>query len=220
MAGMLDSTTALRTASGEEGTLAGLIGSGGQGEVYRSRHRGEEKALKWYYPDSATPEQREIVEDLIARRWSDDRFLWPQALVLGNDGQFGYLMRMRPPRFAGLSDHFRREVDVRHRELLAACIHLVEAYRTLHSQGIAYRDINQGNVFVDPRSGEVLVCDNDNAIVEGRVAGITGTVDFMAPELIRGDSGAIPRTQTDLHSLAVLLFEMLITQHPLKGALE
>ena len=220
MAGMLDSTTALRTASGEEVTLAGLIGSGGQGEVYRSRHHGDEKALKWYYPDSATPEQREIVEDLIARRWSDDRFLWPQALVLGNDGQFGYLMRMRPPRFAGLSDHFRREVDVRHRELLAACIHLVEAYRTLHSQGIAYRDINQGNVFFDPRSGEVLVCDNDNAIVEGRVAGITGTVDFMAPELIRGDSGAIPRTQTDLHSLAVLLFEMLITQHPLKGALE
>lgn len=220
MAGMLDSKAALRTTSGEEVRLAGLIGSGGQGEVYRARHRNTEKALKWYYPDSATAEQREIVEDLAARRWHDDRFLWPQALVLGDDGHFGYLMRLRPPRFAALSAHFRRDVSVRPRELLAACIHLVEAYRTLHSQGIAYRDINQGNIFFDPANGDVLVCDNDNAIVEGRAAGITGTVDFMAPELIRGGPGVTPRTQTDLHSLAVLLFEMLITQHPLQGALE
>lgn len=217
---MLDSAAALRTASGEDVTLAGLIGSGGQGEVYRAWHRGTEKALKWYYPDSATPEQQEIVEDLVARRIHKDRFLWPQALVTSDDGQFGYLMQMRPRRFAGLSDHFRRAVSVRHRELLTACVHLVEAYRALHSQGIAYRDISQGNVFFDPGNGDVLVCDNDNAIVEGRAAGITGTVDFMAPELIRGDPGAIPRTQTDLHSLAVLLFEMLITQHPLQGALE
>lgn len=220
MAGMLGKKRALRTASGEEVTLSGFIGAGGQGEVYRICHRGLEKALKWYYPDSATPEQREIVEDLVARRFLDDRFLWPQALVVSDDGQFGYLMRLRPRNFAGLSAHFRREVTIRHRELLTACIHLVEAYRALHSQGIAYRDISQGNVFFDLGNGDVLVCDNDNAIVEGRAAGITGTVDFMAPELIRGDPGAIPRTQTDLHSLAVLLFEMLITQHPLIGALE
>jgi DNA-binding helix-hairpin-helix protein with protein kinase domain len=220
MAGMLGRTTTLHTASGDDVTLDGFIGAGGQGEVYRVRHRGLEKALKWYYPDSATAEQREIVEDLVARRFRDDRFLWPQALVAGDHGQFGYVMRIRPSNFAGLSEHFRREVNIKHRELLAACIHLVEAYRALHSQGIAYRDINQGNVFFDPATGDVLVCDNDNAIVEGRDAGIIGMVDFMAPELVRGDTGATPRTQTDLHSLAVLLFEILITQHPLKGALD
>ena len=156
----------------------------------------------------------------MTRRFHDDRFLWPQALVSGDEGTFGYLMRLRPPNFVGLAAHFRREVNVQHRELLTACIHLVEAYRALHSQGIAYRDISQGNVFFDPATGEVLVCDNDNAIVEGKDAGIAGTVDFMAPELVRGDPSATPRTQTDLHSLAVLLFEMLTTQHPLKGALE
>lgn len=220
MAGMLSGTTILRTASGEDVTLAGLLGAGGQGEVYRVRHRGEVKALKWYYPESATPEQRKIVEDLVARRFHDDRFLWPQALVTGNAAQFGYLMRIRPRNFTGLSEHFRREVTIKHRELLTACLHLVEAYQALHSRGIAYRDISQGNVFFDPATGEVLVCDNDNAIAEGNAAGIAGTVDFMAPELVRGDPGATPRTQTDLHSLAVLLFEMLITQHPLKGALE
>lgn len=220
MAGSLDRTTTLHTASGDEVTLEGFIGAGGQGEVYRVQHRGLDKALKWYYTDSATPAQREIVEDLVTRRFHDDRFLWPQALVSGDKGTFGYLMRLRPPNFVGLAAHFRREVNVQHRELLTACIHLVEAYRALHSQGIAYRDISQGNVFFDPATGEVLVCDNDNAIVEGKDAGIAGTVDFMAPELVRGDPSATPRTQTDLHSLAVLLFEMLTTQHPLKGALE
>jgi DNA-binding helix-hairpin-helix protein with protein kinase domain len=222
MAGTLKDTTVLRTASGDEVTLAGFIGAGGQGEVYQVRHRGLDKALKWYYSESATPTQREIVEDLVGRRFHDERFLWPQALVVGDKGRFGYLMRLRPSSFAGLSAHFRRDpnLHVKHRELLTACIHLVEAYRALHSQGIAYRDISQGNVFFDPGSGEVLVCDNDNAIVEGKDAGIAGTDDFMAPELVRRDPGATPRTQTDLHSLAVLLFEMLTTQHPLKGALE
>ena len=220
MSGMLAEGTTLRTASGDEVTVSGFIGAGGQGEVYRVRHRGSAKALKWYYAQSATPEQRAIVEDLVARRFGDDRFLWPQALVAGDRGGFGYLMRMRPAEYVGLSAHFRREVAVTQRELLSACVHLVEAYRTLHSQGIAYRDISQGNVFFDPATGNVLVCDNDNAVIEGKDAGIAGTVDFMAPELVRGDRGATPRTQTDIHSLAVLLFEMLTTQHPLKGALE
>jgi len=218
MTGMLAPNTLLSTSSGEEVTVVKFIGAGGQGEVYQVRYRGAIRALKWYYPASATDTQREIVEDLVARKFGDDRFLWPLALVTG-DG-FGYLMKLRPPNFEGLPALFRREVRIKPRELVTACIHLVEAYRALHSQGIAYRDISQGNVFFDPGSGDILVCDNDNAVVDGRQAGIEGTMDFMAPELVRADAGAIPCTQTDLHSLAVLLFMMLMNHHPLLGARE
>ena len=75
-------------------------------------------------------------------------------------------------------------------------------------------------MFFDPASGDILVCDNDNAVVDGRQAGIEGTMEFMAPELVRADPGATPCTQTDLHSLAVLLFMMLMNHHPLLGARE
>lgn len=218
MTGMLAGGTRLTSSSGEEVAVTAFIGAGGQGEVYQVTHRGAIRALKWYYPSSATDEQQAIVEDLVARKFNDDRFLWPLALVTG-DG-FGYLMKLRPPNFEGLPALFRRQVRIKPRELVTACIHLVEAYRALHSQGIAYRDISQGNVFFDPATGDILVCDNDNAVVDGRQAGIEGTMEFMAPELVRADPGASPSTQTDLHSLAVLLFMMLMNHHPLLGARE
>ncbi|WP_342787987.1 hypothetical protein [Streptomyces alboniger] len=56
--------------------------------------------------------------------------------------------------------------------------------------------------------------------MEGAEAGVAGTMDFMAPELVRGDKGIQPGTQSDLHSLAVLLFYLLMNDHPLNGALE
>ncbi len=40
----------------------------------------------------------------------------------------------------------------------------------------------------------------------------------MAPEIVRGE--AVPGTQTDLFSLAVLLFYMFVMHHPLEGKKE
>ncbi|MGI5167668.1 protein kinase domain-containing protein [Spirillospora sp. CA-253888] len=224
MTGTLNPGHRLRTADGREITVEEFLGAGGQGEVYRVRLDAAgppvHKALKWYYAQAATDQQHMIVEELVGRGFDDDRFLWPQALVVTERGGLGYLMDLLPPAFEGLPALFRREVKVGYRELLTACVHLVEAYRTLHSKGIAYRDISYGNVLFDPANGDVLVCDNDNAIVEGHDSGVQGTMEFMAPELVRDDPDAKPCTQTDLHSLAVLLFMMLMNHHPLEGALE
>ncbi|MEU5219920.1 protein kinase [Streptomyces sp. NPDC020807] len=221
MSGMLDSGESLTTQRGEAIVVDRLLGSGGQGEVYRvTLPDGSAKALKWYFPDSATPRQLAIVEDLVSRDFDDDRFLWPTDLVVAGEGRFGYLMDVRPDRFRGLPELFRRTVNTSLRALLTACLYTVEAYQALHSKGIAYRDISWGNIFFDPATGEILVCDNDNAVVEGDSSGISGTMNFMAPELVRGDPGAMPGTQSDLHSLSVLLFMFLMNHHPLKGARE
>jgi DNA-binding helix-hairpin-helix protein with protein kinase domain len=210
----------LTAEPGGEVELGQLIGAGGQGEVYHALVAGQEKALKWYFPYRATREQREIVEGLVAMPHNDPRFLWPEALVVADRAEagFGYLMRLRPPEFASLPALFRRQVPTTPRSLVTACIHLAEAYRELHSRGIAYRDISWGNVFFAPADGQVLVCDNDNAIFEGQQSGVNGTMEFMAPELIREE--AEPGTQSDLHSLAVLLFMILVNHHPLRGARE
>src|SRR5205823_3368245 len=45
--------------------------------------------------------------------------------------------------------------------------------------------------------------------------GVLGTPDFMAPEVVRGE--ALPSNKTDLYSLSVLLFYMLMIGHPLLG---
>lgn len=220
MSGMLDSGTRLTAENGDEVEIIDMLGAGGQGEVYRVRTPGGDKALKWYYPTCATPEQEAIVRELVGRDFDDDRFLWPEAYVRDHRGSFGYLMALRPDRFKGLPDLFRRQLHTSTRALLTACLYTVEAYQALHSRGIAYRDISWGNVFFDPATGDVLVCDNDNAVVEGDVSGISGTMKFMAPELVRAEPGARPGTQSDLHSLAVLLFMLLMNHHPLEGRRE
>lgn len=224
MNGRLEQGTVLRTARGSEVRIESLIGMGGQGEVYRARSGGRNWALKWYLPELTTRAQRVIIEGVVGKNIRDPRFLWPRELVEHPKGPgegFGYLMELRPADFTDLPSLFRRDSTVSaatRRTLLAVALSTAESFRYLHKQGLAYQDINWGNLFFNPDSGRILICDNDNAVPDGTPSSVLGTVDFMAPELVRGDPGAFPTTQTDLHALAVLLFMLLMNHHPLEGA--
>src|SRR5581483_632859 len=153
----------------------------------------------------------------------NDRFLWP--IELAETGEpatvpgFGYVMPLREARYRGIIDLMKRRVEPSFRALATAGLELAHSYLQLHARGLCYRDISFGNVFFDPESGEVLICDNDNVAVDGQAsAGVLGTPRFMAPEVVRGE--ALPSTQTDLFSLAVLLFYLFMVHHPLEGARE
>jgi DNA-binding helix-hairpin-helix protein with protein kinase domain len=197
-----------------------FLGGGGQGEVYRANLDGKHVALKWYFPTSATPEQRMALETLIKKGPPNERFLWPMELLsAGGVLGFGYVMPLREPRYKGIVDLMKRRIEPTFRALATAGLDLSHSFLQLHAKGLCYRDISFGNVFFDPDTGDVLICDNDNVTVDGEArAGILGTPRFMAPEVVRGD--ALPSTQTDLFSLAVLLFYMFMVHHPLEGKRE
>lgn len=197
-----------------------FLGGGGQGEVYRANLGGKIVALKWYFPAQATPEQRAALETLIKKGPPSDKFLWPMELTSaeGMPG-FGYIMPLRESRYKGIVDLMKRSIEPTFRALAMAGLDLSHSFLQLHAKGLCYRDISFGNVFFDPNTGDVLICDNDNVTVDGEAeSGVLGTPRFMAPEVVRGE--ALPSTQTDLFSLAVLLFYMLIVHHPLEGKKE
>lgn len=76
-----------------------------------------------------------------------------------------------------------------------------------------------GNAFFDLKTGEVLICDNDNVTINGQdICRVIGTARFMVPEVVRGETR--PCTQTDLYSISVLLFYLLMVHHPLEGKQE
>jgi len=206
--------------SGLKCTVEELLGAGGQGEVYRAVLDGRPIALKWYYPSQATAEQRAALETLVRKGPPTDRFLWPieltqSAAVPG----FGYVMPLRGKQYKGIVDLMKRRAEPTFRALARAGLQLAHSYLELHAMGLCYRDISFGNVFFDPDSGEVLICDNDNVAVDAvGPAFVLGTPRFMAPEIVRGE--AYPSMQTDLFSLAVLLFYMLMVHHPLEGKRE
>lgn len=197
-----------------------LLGAGGQGEVYKATLGGEAVALKWFFPHMGTAEQRAAIELLVRKGPPSEHFLWPLEVTTaaGVEG-FGYVMPLRPGRFKNIVDLMKRRIEPTFRALATAGLNLSHNYLLLHSQGLCYRDISFGNAFFDPDSGDILIADNDNVSVDGAgLLGVLGTPRFMAPEVVRGE--AVPSTQTDLFSLSVLIFYMLMVAHPLEGKKE
>jgi beta-lactam-binding protein with PASTA domain/tRNA A-37 threonylcarbamoyl transferase component Bud32 len=87
-----------------------------------------------------------------------------------------------------------------------------------HHQGIVHRDIKPENVLVTTE-GVVKVADFGlaRAFADGRqtqAGSVTGTVQYLAPEQIRGEP-ADPRS--DLYSLGIVTYELLTGKLPFTG---
>jgi len=207
------------------------IGSGSQGQVYAVELAGERLALKWYLPAciARDPGLELRLAAAISSTAPSASFLWPMALLRPTaesqrllrcrEQGFGYLMGLRPAGFVGAVEHYGGLVDLSLASVLRACLELTDAFHALHSRGLCYKDISLGNLFLEPASGRILICDNDNVDVDGRdPGGVLGTPGFIAPEVLMGR--ARPGANSDLHSLAVLLFRLLTRHDPFRGAME
>jgi serine/threonine protein kinase len=194
-----------------------LIGSGGQGEVYKVSFQSTELALKWYFEHTATASQKSGIGKLIEDGAPGPQFLWPTEMVTSKgSSSFGYLMPLREPRYRGFLDVVNGRVDPTFEILMTVGLNLVDSFHKLHAAGLCYRDISFGNGFFDPSTGETLICDNDNVSANNSPSeSVLGTPDFMAPEVVLRK--ARPSRETDYFSLSVLLFYLFHIQHPLLG---
>ena len=91
-----------------------------------------------------------------------------------------------------------------------AAIKITHAFRALHSIGYSYQDLNDGNFFINIKTGDVRIGDNDNAAPNGFHTGIIGKPRYMAPEIVTGDGSVLPDTWTDRFSLSVILFILIL----------
>lgn len=212
-------------------TVVRGLGSGTQGQVYEADYGDDRVAIKWYYPSCIERDshlEQRLSESILATA-PNSSFLWPIALLRTSpeasaslrlrDQSFGYMMPLRPPGFVGAHEHTGGHVDISIQNVVKTCFYLADAFHQLHLKGRCYKDISIGNLFMDPHNGRVLICDNDNVDIDGRELGsVLGTPGFMAPEIIMLRSK--PSSNSDLFSLAVLIFRLLTRHDPLKGEME
>ncbi len=82
-----------------------------------------------------------------------------------------------------------------------------------HQKGIIHRDVKPSNVML-ARDGRIALADFGLAmdIQQGSIGETFGTPRYIAPEQARNSAAAVP--QSDLYSLAVILYEMLTGMVP------
>lgn len=209
----------VRLRDGRCVTIIGEINGGGQGTVYRVRLNGNQFALKWYFLGCIDDPQKfynHLSANIVAGAPSR-AFVWPQQLTEYVAGDtFGYIMRIIPNDYKSFSSFLTANVRfINVKSMVNAALNIAAAIKKLHEKGLSYKDLHDENIFIDPTDGKVLICDTDNVTREGNPSKIIGKPNYIAPEVLRGEK--MPDRYTDRHSLAVIIFMLLIGDHPLAG---
>src|SRR5262249_17352519 len=108
---------------------------------------------------------------------------------------------------------------------LQLCMLMARAVRKMHLTGLAHSDLSCKNVLLDPPHGRCAAIDIVPLVVPGVFPpDVLGTPGYIAPEVLATQHLALedphrklPSNLTDLHALAVLIYEYLLRRHPLKG---
>ena len=198
------------------------IAEGAQGAVFRARqrHTGEAVAIKilnTLRPEESREARRRLSAIQGKREELPKEFVLPFDII--ESPRLGYVMPLiegmqplekllsRSRSMGSFSVHRRLQVSYR----------LASAFRALHTRGMYYADISWANILVDPGTSRIRIIDNDNLDPGGRgKATILGTPWFIAPELVAQRKES-PDQYTDYHSLATLVYYLLLLDHPLIG---
>lgn len=214
-------------------TSDGVLGCGGQGEVYAVEYDGSAYALKWYTSERILEKKEEFIRNMdenIRRGAPTSKFLWPLRMTKELRGSFGYMMKLIPGNYSSLSDILRtyrveilpdgssQRIRVGFSSLdpmVLASMNIVDSFRALQRSGYSYQDLNDGGFYIDTDTGDVLICDCDNVAPEGSNLGIRGKPGYMAPDVVTNES--LPSPDSDKYSLAVVLFKLFMRGDPLEG---
>lgn len=192
------------------------LGRGGQGIVYLCEFSGNQYALKWYLQDYKDVFYQNLKNNVNAGSPSKSKaFLWPLMLTKKQHDSFGYVMQLRPQEYKEFGQFLLARVHFASvSAMLNAAFQMCEGFYHLHLNGYSYQDLNDGNFFINPQTGDLLICDNDNVTAHGQNLGIMGKMRYMAPEVVEGNR---PDKYSDYFSLAVMLFLLFFKNHPLEG---
>lgn len=219
MSEVLENGFQVKTLFGGTVQVEKFLAEGGQGRVYVVDYNGQKKALKWYKKGSlgANPDAfYENIKQNVMRGTPSPEFLWPLDITEWVDGTFGYIMDLRPEGYYEITEFMLCHVRFRSfRAAIDAAMKIVHSFRILHNAGFSYQDLNDGNFFINPQNGRVLICDTDNVAPDRTETGIIGKPRYMAPEIVLHKDK--PNSLSDRFSMSVILYILFCLNHPLEG---
>ena len=198
-----------------------LLGEGGQGEVYLVTDGTNKYAFKYYF-EIPSDDFKYNLKCNIKKEAPSKHFLWPKEYVEFEDNTCGYIMDLRPNNFVSFVSYLNGKATFKTQHtLINWCLELCLAFKKLHELGYSYQDLNDGSFFLDPETGDILICDNDNVTGDKRNLGVLGKMRYMAPEIVVSNANNGQQQMPDIHSdrfsLAIILFLTLCLGNPFEG---
>ena len=196
-----------------------LIGRGGMGEVYRAYDGRLDrnvalKILAPRYADDDVFRERLLRESRLAASLDH-----PNVVPVYDAGEedAGFYLAMRYVEGADLRAVLRREGALSHARAIEIASQVGGALDAAHTKGLVHRDVKPSNVLIDER-GHCYLADfglTQSVADRGQATdgSLLGTLDYVAPEQIRGDD---VDGRADVYALGCMLYECLTGEVPFR----
>ena len=208
--------------------IAGLIGEGGMGAVYRAKDTrlGRDVAVKVLTNVTFSDRERLVRFEQEAR--TTGMLNHPNLLTvydIGHDAAGSPFIVSELLEGETLTSRLGRG-PLSPRKAVDAALQMANGLAAAHEKGIVHRDLKPDNIFLT-RDGRLKILDfgiaklSGNALGEGgafEVAAtepgmVLGTVGYMSPEQVRGEQ---VDHRSDIFSLGAIFYEMLTGQRAFK----
>lgn len=195
------------------------LGVGAFGAVYLADDAllGRKVALKFAVSGLGTPESRhsQLLQEAAAVADLNHSSI-VKLLEVGREGEHVFLVN-EYVEGSNLREHLRHRGDpMDPRECARIVATLAQALGYAHANDVFHRDLKPANILLTPGLTP-YIADFGLSIHENQQDGLrgqrTGTPKYMSPELVRGESHRLDG-RSDIWSLGVLLYEMLVGRCP------
>src|ERR1700691_1050860 len=202
--------------------LSHLVARGGMAEVYRARDQLLDRpvALKVLFPELSV--DRSFVERFRREAQAAANLSHPNIVPVFDWGESDrtYFIVMEYVDREPLSSIIRTQAPIPPEQAASVASDIATALSYAHRHGVVHRDVKPGNVLITS-DGQVKVTDFGIARATGNLDDqvtqtglVMGTATYFSPEQAQGlDVDG----RSDIYSLGVVLYEMLVGRPPFIG---